>query len=249
MITCRPVAWLLLAPLVCALDRITNTNGAPQSGAVSIIENPLSLSGNNHMVLLVWFFDSLYTKQTFLNRQKRQKYMIRETAIQWDSNPDVWPWCEDIFYSPTGDVQYDLKAKVFKIGLDYRRVLLDTSPGGINWRTIRKCTNPDCLGCFRPLRQFLYTLSLSDDESTLAFGRCQGYEQYACDVDDTCTNGQSVSNFKSVDWYSNLHILTAKCKDCSPGTWNTCTVAVGPLPLKTCSWYRLIFSCHHRSMA
>lgn len=185
---------------------------------------------------------------------QQPSYVISENAKFWGTSTSDLQWCEDIFskgsgvsYTPVPDDRFYL---TYGRGPPEQIVpkslpLLDATPSGFAWRTIRKCTDPACAGCFRSqLRYFMFVVWMRDvprnmlnaeEPLTVAFGRCKGYQQIDCSVATTCTNGQFANNYAVREYYSQRYMYPVQCQSCPPGTWNTCVNPVRP-PLTTCSW-------------
>lgn len=97
---------------------------------------------------------------------------------------------------------------------------------------VRKCEpRSACRGCYAPNQDnFLFFITLDDDARTLlALGTCQGWMQLGCP--DQCLSGQYATARLEKDPLNGLNLVSADCRPCSPGTWNTCYT-----PKTECSW-------------
>jgi len=232
---CVPLLLLAMVPAVRGFDTIFQQK-LPKTAVLLLPIDPVSFE-------LSVFTVRPGLAQSSIFDPSSQQAEVAPHHISWNTNPDVWAWCQDIF-SQGKDTQYNVQTKMYEL---YYMGLFMFLPvfnrfdqvGGINqpWRNIRKCNKPpECTGCFHdPLVYFAYRLYFKGDNNVLAYGRCQGYIQYGCEARATCANGESVSNFKSLDPYSNLDIFKAVCQTCPRGTWNTCTEKIQS-PYTTCTW-------------
>ena len=230
---CLSLLILWLAPMACGFDMIFQESPVQNSATRLVPDNPIEF------VLSVFTIQPGRTRDSVF-KPSSQVYHIPPNLISWSSNPDVWAWCEDIFLKGDG-MTYNIKTNTYEL-LFYPSLIIPISDGldypeyNWPWRQVRNCTLPQCPGCFiGGLTYFAYRLRFLDDNNVLAFGRCQGYMQNFCEASSTCTNGQSVTNFKSIDPYSEVDMFRAVCKPCAPGTWNTCTDKIQS-PYTTCSW-------------
>jgi len=232
MVMCILLLMLFMTPVARGFDTIFQES--PYNSATRLLpNNPVNFE------LSVFTIQPGRTQDSIF-KPSSQQYTIPPHLISWSPHPDVWAWCEDIF--PNGDgTTYNVKTKTFEL-LYYPSLILPIYDGNDYpeynwpWRDVRKCTSPQCPGCFTDgLTYFAYKLRFLNDDNVLAYGRCQGYMQMPCPAASTCTNGQSVTNFKSIDPYSNIDTFIAQCKQCAPGTWNTCTDKIQS-PYTTCSW-------------
>jgi len=239
MAMCLPLLMLLMTPMARGFP-VIHAQGSTGWGGTSVITDYQSTASNNYLILNVVFLEPTLLAGSKPQIPSGQQFVIPPDFIHWDSSPDVWDWCEDIFtaggdaflYSPGEKLGFQ---KVTFPNDRYAVIVGTTGSNAVFWRSIRKCSSPQCVGCYYNLGYFVYTLVLSDDHTLMAYGRCKGYQQIECDTDNQCTNGQSVSSLKSKDPDTWFQLFRSKCIPCSPGTWNTCTEAVDST-LHTCSW-------------